>query len=164
MLEVKPNSFRILDKGKSLNVGFPRPREIRFKEKKKLSRVSNHCEISFFRLSPLQRSRRKQQNQAAITSDFKVPKVKYSQVEERQKSPSDSLNFDSNFPWEKNSASLVKYDSLASFQTFLMKKRYFFVICSFSYLTWVYKHDIHPKEYTQDSFIICLLRLKKLKK
>lgn len=45
-----------------------------------------------------------------------MPKVKYSQVEERQKSPSDSLNFDSNFPWEKNSASLVKYDSLASFQ------------------------------------------------
>ena len=43
-----------------------------------------------------------------------MPKVKYSQEEERQKSPTDSLNFDSNFPWEENSASLVKYDSLRS--------------------------------------------------
>ena len=39
--------------------------------------------------------------------------MKYSSEEEN---PSDSLNFDSNFPWEDSDASLVKYDSLRSYR------------------------------------------------
>ena len=64
----------------------------------------------FFRLSPPSRRQRKP---VKIGNSFKVPKVKYSSEEEN---PSDSLNFDSNFPWEDSDASLVKYDSLRSYR------------------------------------------------
>ena len=63
----------------------------------------------FYRLSHRRRNHHKQ-GKLPFQSNFKVPTVSYKQEKE-----SDSLNFDSNFPWED--ASLVKYDSFRSYKS-----------------------------------------------
>ena len=68
--------------------------------------TSNLILCLFCRVSNRRRNQQKQ-GKLPFQSNFKVPSVTYKQDKE-----SDSLNFDSNFPWED--ASLVKYDSFRS--------------------------------------------------